>query len=325
MKVLVTGAGGFLGSHVVEEMLSAGYDVRALVRRSTGAVHLDRPGVERVLGDMEAPESLAAAVAGCESVVHCAGLTKARSEAEFNRVNAAGVANLLDAARRAGTVRRLVHVSSLAASGPSAPDVARTEDAPAAPITRYGRSKRRGEEEILRCTDLPVTILRPGPIYGPRDVEIFAAFRLAKLLRLIAIIGRGESRISMIYGPDCARALSLLAQDRTDRTGAIYHVDDGGRWSWADLGDAIGAALGVRVRKVRLPVWVFQTVGTLSGWLGRIRGRAVVFDRDKVLEMNSSFVGGHARILADYGWSPQVPFPEGARRSVAWYREQGWL
>jgi nucleoside-diphosphate-sugar epimerase len=218
-----------------------------------------------------------------------------------------------------------VLVSSLAAAGPSTADAPRPEDAPAQPITRYGRSKRRGEIEALGRGDVPVTIVRPPAIYGPRDVEILEAFRLARRLRFFAVIGAGETRVSMIYGPDCARAVATLALDLSDRSGAVYHVDDGGRWSWHELGAAIGAAVGVEIREAKLPDWAFRLAASVSEGWGALRGTAVVFDREKVLEMKRSFLGGHARIRADYGWTPEVSIPEGARRTAAWYREQGWL
>ncbi|HEV8323199.1 MAG TPA: NAD-dependent epimerase/dehydratase family protein [Myxococcota bacterium] len=329
MQVLVTGASGFLGSHVVDELRAAGHEVRVLVRSTSRLDHLEHHGeaVARAVGAVDAPETLAAAVAGCEAIVSCAGLTKARDEAEFDRVNQGGPVNLLDAARAAGApLRRFVHISSLAAAGPSQDGAAREEDEPCAPLSAYGRSKRRGEEAVLaRAGEVPVTVIRPPAIYGPRDAEIFAFFSLAKRARLAPIIGSGKTRISMIYGPDCARAARAAVEDASGRSGAVYHVDDGGAWTWGEMADALRGALGKRIFSPRIPVAVFGVAALFSEAFGKLTGKAMIFNRDKVRDMRHSYVGGHARIQRELGWTPSVDFRDGAKLTVAWYREAGWL
>jgi len=327
MKVLVTGASGFLGSHVVEALADAGHSVRALVRPTSKTRHLEERGVERAVGAIDAPDTLLAAVEGCDGIVNCAGLTKARNEAEFDLVNAAGPVALLDAALAAGTkLRRFVHVSSLAAAGPSRADTAREENEPCEPLTAYGRSKRRGEEALLaRAADAPITVLRPPVIYGPRDAEIFDLFKLARKGRIAPILGDGTTRISMIYGPDCARAARLCLEDESARSGEVYHADDGGMWSYVQMADAFRDAFGVRIFSPRIPIRLFAAAAAVSETWGKITGKAMIFNRDKVKDAKCSYVCGHAKIARELGWSPAVALPEGVRMTAAWYQENGWL
>jgi len=327
MKVLVAGASGFLGSHVVEALLAAGHDVRALVRPTSKTAHLEERGVERAVGAVDAPETLPAALEGCDAVVNCAGLTKARNEGEFDRVNQGGVTALLDAARAAGgRLRRFVHVSSLAAAGPSLDGAARREDEPCAPLTAYGRSKRRGEEAALaRAGEVGVTVLRPPVIYGPRDAEIFDLFKLARRGRIAPVLGDGNTRISMVYGPDCARAAKLCAEDGSARTGAVFHVDDGGPWSYAQMADAFRAAFGVRIWSPRVPIGLFAAAAAVSEAWGKITNKAMIFNRDKVVDARHSYVCGYGLIEKELGWTPAVALPEGVKKTAEWYQQNGWL
>ena len=162
MKVLVTGATGFLGSHVIEILREAGHDARALVRRTSDTRHLDALGVEKVVASLETGDGLDEAMEGVDAVVHSAGLVKARSPAEFHEVNATGTAHLVEAARRAGGMKRFVYISSLEAHGPSPDGKPRPASAEPRPVTHYGRSKLAGEDHVRAAAeDLPVTVLRP--------------------------------------------------------------------------------------------------------------------------------------------------------------------
>src|ERR1700722_12501724 len=182
MKVLVTGASGFLGSHVADQLTRGGHDVRALVRKSSKRDFLERlDRIEFAYGSVEDAAKVADAVKGVDAIIHSAGLVKARSPEEFHRTNVDGTRNLIEAAKvHAPKLRRFVLVSSLAAAGPSLDGVPLDRDG-AGPVTHYGRSKLEAERVVLAAKDsLPVTILRPGAIYGPRDQEILVFFKSVK-------------------------------------------------------------------------------------------------------------------------------------------------
>lgn len=327
MKVLVTGGSGFLGSWVCELLSKReGVATRALVRRTSNTKHLRTLDVELAEGSVEDARSVEDAVRGCDAVIHCAGLVKARNDDELRRVNVDGTRNLIDSAKKHGA-RRFVHVSSLEASGPS------TSGAPVAldqerPVTAYGRSKLAGEKiAIAAKNDLRVVVLRPGAIYGPRDVEILEAFKSIKR-GLMPTVAGGLARGSFVWGPDCAAAC-LRALDVAEEipSGAIYFVDDGGpavtqREFFETIEDALGRRALIRVS---LPKGVLKTVALGVEAFGKASGKAVMLTREKAEMLLQHFVCESSRTQRDLGWKPEVPLGEGVRRAVAWYRENGWL
>ena len=200
MKVLVTGASGFFGSHVAEELARQGVDVRVLLRRTSSRAFLAGFPHEVAIGDVADAGSLPGAVAGVEAVVHAAGLIKARSAAEFDAINARGTANLLAAIGQAAPdLRRFVYVSSLAAHGPSEDGAPRRAEAEPRPLTAYGRSKLAGEEAV-RASPISdrAVIVRPSVIYGPRDPALLSFFQAVRW-RVAPLLMGGHNRISIVY------------------------------------------------------------------------------------------------------------------------------
>jgi len=327
MKVLVTGASGFLGSHIAEQLARQGHTVRVLLRRTSDRSFLRGFETEEALGDVTQPESLPAAVAGVDAVVHAAGLVKARSAAEFQAVNAGGTANLLSALNGAAGLRRFVLISSLAAHGPSPDGRPRRLDEPAAPVSDYGRSKLMAEELVRSWAgeEHPATIIRPPVIYGPRDRATLSLFQMVRR-RLAPLLGDGTNAISCIYAEDAARAAALAATAGDDAPSATYFLDDGSVYTWRDFLAAIEQAVGRKALRLPSPQWAFAAAAFVSESYGRLLRRAVSFNRDKYAEMRQRYwVCSHDEIARDLGWKPQVPLSEGAALTAAWYRREGWL
>lgn len=327
MKVLVTGATGFLGSHIAEQLARQGHTVRVLLRRTSDRSFLQGIEVEESLGDVTQPDTLPAAVQGVEAIVHAAGLVKARSAAEFDAVNAGGTANLLSALGPAPRLRRFVYISSLAAHGPSQDGRPRPPDAPPAPVTAYGRSKLKAEEAVRSWAGdgRAATIIRPPTIYGPRDRQLLIFFQLARW-RLAPLLGDGTNAVSLVYVEDAARAAALAATAADDAPSATYAVDDGAVYTWRDLLAAVEQTLGKKVFRIPSPPWAFAAAAFVSETYGRLRRRAVPFTRDKVIEMRQRYwICSHDEISRDLGWQPQVDLAEGAALTAAWYRRHGWL
>ena len=328
MTILLTGGSGFLGSHIAEELNRQERHVRALVRSTSDTSFLSTlENVELFEGSVQDRGSLLAAAEGVEAIVHAAGLVKARSAEEFHEVNAGGTANVLSAARHAGSgLKRLVLVSSLAAAGPS--DLQGNALAPEAeprPVTHYGRSKLAAEQIVLGAKDeIPVTIIRPPAIYGPRDREILAFFK-ALNSRVLPLTGATSNKLSMIFGPDCASAC-VKAIDADVPSGSTYFVDDGKAHTFEDLIIQGEAALGKRAwLRIPLPKPVVRTAALASELYGKLSNRAVMLTRDKCNELFDQWVCDGSAAQRDLGWQPEVPFSEGVQRTVDWYKDAGWL
>jgi 2-alkyl-3-oxoalkanoate reductase len=326
MKVLVTGASGFLGGHVAEALSARGDQVRALVRATSNRKHLEKLAqVELFEGSIEQVDRVTEAVDGVDAVVHCAGIVKARSTDEFFAVNVGGTSNLVEAARRRGaSLKRFVHVSSLEACGPSAEGEPVPVDQEN-PVTSYGRSKLAAEKVVLSAKDdMPVVILRPAAIYGPRDMEILDAFKSIQR-GLFPVINGGRSKTIWVYASDCADAC-LRAIDADLASGGIYFVDDGcGAIDMRTMFADFERALGKKAVRAVLPFPVLMAVARGVEAFGRLANRPVMLTREKVNMLVQDWVCSSEVTRRDLGWEPKIPWNVGVPRAVQWYRNNGWL
>jgi len=328
VRALVTGANGFLGSHLVDHLLAAGdVEVRVLVRASSDMRWLDGKPVERVLGDVtRLPEDLASAVAGVDRVFHAAGLTKAVHRRRLFEVNEGGTASLIRAClRRTTPPERFVLVSSAGAVGPGPGGALLTEDQAPAPVTAYGRSKLAAEDFARRYFGrLPLTIVRPGGIYGPRDFELLPAFQA--ISRGLALrLGRKVHNVNMAYAADIARAIGLAA--RSERAVGEAFLVGGPNASQGELVEAIVGAVGRgRVLRLSAPAPVVRLAAGLSSLVGVLSGKARIFTWDnaaRLLAKSWAFDLGKAERLL--GYRPEWDLDRGLVATAAWYREQGLL
>ncbi len=320
---VVTGATGFIGSHLAETLARAGWHVRCPVRSLARARWLGALPVELVEADLTFPETLDGLFAGAEIVFHLAGLTRALRPGEFFHANVTGTANLLRALVRSGSsCRKLVFVSSLAAAGPSRPGIPRTEEDPPAPVSIYGKSKRLAEEQVMTACPVDWVILRPPIVYGPRDGEGLLYFRVVKLgLRPVLCV---ERHFSILYVSDLVRAILLAAE--AGRPGTVYHVAHPTPVSFRTLAEGIGRVMGRPGWLLPAPGWAFRLAGRLADRAARARGRPMVFSYDKAVEMTAGdWVCDCRRAEAELGFRAEVSFEEGLRKTYEWYRSAGWL
>jgi nucleoside-diphosphate-sugar epimerase len=327
MKVLVTGASGFLGSHVAEQLLARGDQARCLVRKSSNTKYLEQLGVELAYGAVDQPDSLGPAVVGVDAVIHCAGLVKARNAEEFDAVNHRGSAALATAvAEHNPSVKRFVLVSTAAIMGPSEPGIKHQRDTPPRPVTEYGHSKLRGELAVRALSDkIAVTVLRPPAIYGARDPEMFAFFQMVSY-GVAFKMGGGFDAMEVVYGPDCAAAC-IQAIDAQVPSGSVYFVTDGEPRSFDQMATDIASALHVETwgRPV-IPLSVLRIAARASEAFGRVANKPMMFTKDKVNELAiKHFEFDTDSTRADLQWTPKVSFREGAKLTAAWYRDNHWL
>lgn len=332
MRVLVTGGSGFLGSHIAEQLVAAGHDVRCLVRKTSNTKFLEAlshqgKGVTLVDGALDRPDSLAPAVEGCDAVIHSAGLVKARNDAEFLAAHVDGTVSLAKAAiANAPKLKRFVHVSTAAVMGPGSADRRHTVHDTPNPQTKYARSKLAGERALLELKDqLPITIVRPPAIYGPRDNEILAFFKMVRRTRVAVRLGSSLETVSMVYGADAADAC-IRAIDDPRPSGSIYFVDDGDAHSFKSMAEAIADGYGVKLFGVpRVPEGLLRAAAAVSDAYAETFDKAVMFSTDKLGELlMSHFLVDASDAKKHLGWSPKTSFREGAKITAEWYREKGW-
>ena len=323
MKALVTGATGFVGGLLAERLAARGHTVTALVRDAARAEELRRMGVRLVVGDLLPATGLAEAVDGQDVVFHVAGAVKARSEAEFVRVNVDGTRHILGAAERVG-VPRFVHLSSLAACGPAERGRPLSGGEPERPRTPYGRSKLAGEQAV-RETALAWTIVRPPVVYGPRDREFLRVFRASRL-GFAVVFGDGRQELSAVFGPDLAEALESIGEHGAT-VGRTYYACHNERFTSETLAREIGRAAGredLRVVRVR-PALARLLLGA-SGLAARFAGRATLLDTNKLSEFFApAWTADPGALQRDTGWSASHDLRSGLAATAVWYRERGWL
>jgi nucleoside-diphosphate-sugar epimerase len=302
VKIAVTGASGFIGRHLVAD----------LALRGAGVAIIGRPF---------RPESLAGAMRDAHAVVHLAGLVSAAREADYFAANVEGTRAVADAARRAGV--RMVHISSLAASGPAPPSRPRSEDDPPHPITAYGRSKLEGERVLAGMRDLRWLALRPGVVYGPGDRAMLPLFGMAAR-GFVPLVGRMDAAYSVVHVADCVRAITAAVE--TDLVHQAIFVGHPRPVSVRDLAEGIRAAVNPRARILRVPMPITRLAAFAGDAAGALRGRRMVINSRRYAELAAEgFACRVDRLRERLGVVAQIDLEEGLVQTATWYRREGWL
>jgi dihydroflavonol-4-reductase len=322
MRALVTGATGFVGSHLVEALQNDSVEVTALARSAAKAADLSQYGVRVVNGDLHDIAGLERAVRDQDVVYHVAGVVAARDEAEFLRSNRDGTRNVLTAAERQGRPR-FVLVSSLAAAGPAPRGAPLSGTEPPHPVTAYGRSKLAAEQ-IVRSSSLSWSIVRPPIVYGPRDREVLKVFRLARL-GVAPVFGDGSQELSAVHAADLAQA--LMAVTKAPATiGGTYHACHPQVFTSAELGQAVGAVMGRSVVRLSLPQAVGRALLAITEISARLTRQVTILTTDKANEFfQPAWTGDPAPLTRDSGWRARQDLSSGLADTYQWYRKAGWL
>ena len=321
--VVLTGGTGFVGSHLVDTLCGSGMRPRVLVRDADNPRWIAGVEADWVEGSLEDPEALRRLVDGAGTVVHLAGVLRAARESEFDEGNRQGTANLVAAIKDVAPKARLVHVSSLAAAGPSPEPEGRAPDDPPAPISAYGRSKLGGETEVAALGESTWwCILRPPAVYGPRDTDIFEFFKMAS--RGLAAIPAGERWLTMAYVADVVRA--VLAAAAVGAHGEIYQLGEPSPQRLDDIFDQLASGGAGRVRIVRVPSAIICAAGAAGSALQRLGLRRIPLTLDKTTELLAShWTAQTVTSLDALGLGAGTLFAQGADTTWQWYRMKRWV
>lgn len=326
VRVLVTGATGFTGGHLARWLFRAGQKVRALVRDPAAAADLAREGVELHAGDLRDPASLDAAVRGVDVVYNIAALYRQAGlpAATYRAVNAEAVGEIVRRAAAAG-VRRVVHCSTVGVHG----DVERppaNEDAPLRPGDVYQDTKVLGERlgrEAAAQTGIELVIARPSGIYGPGDRRLLKLFRGIARQRFV-ILGDGKIFYHLTFVEDLCEGFRLCG-DTPGAAGRTYILAGAEVTTLNELTRVVAAEAGVLPPRLHLPVWPFWITGAACELVCAPFGIEPPLYRRRVDFFTKSRAFDITRARRELGFSPKVPLREGVRRTLAWYRENGWL
>lgn len=323
-EVLVTGANGFVGSHICEAFLAAGFGVRALVRKTSDLTNIKELPINLVYGDICTPATLVSAVQGVVAVINNAGLVKTNNPGDFLNVNSGGTENILVASRANPKLNKLVHISSTAACGPAPDSNPINEDYPPGPLTAYGRSKLEAEKVVLAHKDaIPSIILRPCAVYGPRDKEMLSIFKAIKF-GIRPHFGSGENYINFTYVKDLAQAV-VRSITASVPSGSIFFVAEKKSYSYSQVGTIIGEILGKKTMDVRIPNSILGLAGKVSERVARLSGKPSVFTGDKAREMVQKYwLFDTSKIERELDFVG-TDFAVGAAETIRWYKEHGWL
>ena len=319
--VFITGATGFVGSHAARLFLAEGWGVRALVRNPARPGLLP-PGVEIVAGGLSAGDHRRS-LEGCDAVVHVAGITKARSLAEYSAVNAEGTSAMVRAASDAAPRARFVLVSSQAAAGPSRGGVPVREGDPPAPVSWYGMSKLAGENAVAEGWKGSWCIVRPSVVYGPGDPGLLQLFS-AVARGWAPILAGGRRRIQLIGAAELARVL-LAAATRPELSGRRGFAAG----PPVGMGELVGYSASLRrppARRVPIPALAIRAAGWIESFRETVTGKSRPFNRDKAREiLQPEWICDPEPFLRDAAAGDLAPWREGIARTIAWYVREGWI
>ena len=325
-KVLITGASGFVGFHLIEEALKNNLEVFAAIRKSSNIEHLKNLNINFTYPDFTCIASLQKEITEnkYDYIVHAAGITKARSAAEYNDVNAGYTYNLAQAVKKSGIeLKKFVLISSLAAVGPlNYLDGIITHDTVPAPITAYGKSKLLAEEKLKSFDTLNYTILRPTGVYGPRDKDIFIFFKqLAKGIE--PYIGNKEQKLSLIYVTDVAKAAIKSLHGGNKKT---YNLSDGNFYDRYRIAGITKEILVVKTIKFHLPVNFIKFIALMSEKFSSLRNKAAVLNTEKVKELMAvNWNCDIEQAKTDIGFYPEYNLELGIKATLNWYKANKWL
>ena len=331
MKILVTGASGFIGSFIVEEALNRGFETWAAVRKSSSRKYLQDERTHFIELNLSSKEQLAEQLRDCDFdyVVHAAGVTKCLNKADFQRINTEGTKNLVDALLEVKMpLKRFIFVSSLSIFGAIKEqqpyEEIRETDTPQ-PNTAYGRSKLAAEQYLESLgTRVPYIILRPTGVYGPREKDYFIMAKSIKGHSDFAV-GFKRQDITFVYVRDVVQAIFLALEK--GQTGRKYFLSDGNVYQSVTFSNLIHEELG-RPWWIRItaPVWVLRIVTFFGEYIGRMTGKVTALNNDKYnILRQRNWRCDIQPAIDELGYQPQYDLQRGVKETIKWYKEKGWL
>ncbi len=320
MKALVTGATGFIGSHLTEALIKKGYEVTCLSRKTSRLGWIEHLKLDYICCDLAEIESCAEKLRGFDYVFHVAGLTKATDEKDFFYANAECTSGLLKViAENTPGLKRFIYISSLAAVGPSLDGDPVDETSLPRPVSAYGKSKLKAEEAVKSYRDsILSTIIRPPAVFGPRDTDFLVMFRM---IRKGIFPYWGKCSYSMLYIEDLVQGIILAAENST-AAGKTFFLAHNMVYSNEDIAREISEALRVKPVRIRLPRSLFP----ILGFIGQKFDKKGIINRDRLIDFGfTNWTCRTDMAEKELGFTAKTELREGIKWTADWYKTNQWL
>jgi len=324
MKILITGANGFVGSHIVEELTANNYEVICAVRKNSDLKWINNRPVKLKYGTLNDKTFLKEIISETDIVIHCAGVVRALTWDTYNDVNVTGTKNIIETVLENNkNLKKFIFISSQAAMGPSFEDKTRKIGDIETPVSDYGKSKLLAEQEVKKLKGIvPYCILRPAAVYGPRDKDIFAFFNMVN--KHIAPKTVKEHLIQLVFVKDIAKiVIKTINNPVSDNK--IYYLADGKIYSWQNVADTIAGSNGIKTVSVPLFDFIFKTAGNIFEFISFIVKKPQVLNRQKITEMlQKAWVCDNSQTLKDLDFTFEN-LENGSKITYNWYLKNKWF
>ncbi len=297
--ILITGSNGFIGSHLAERLIDEGHRVFCMIRKTSDTTYLKGLNIEYTYCNFMIPDTLPSAVEGKDEIYHLGGVLRVANKERFYDVNSSGTRNLVNAVNKYNPdIKKFVYVSSQAAAGPVGKG----------PVSDYGKSKKMAENAVREIKNY--VIVRPVPVYGPRDKDFLALFKMARSGIFLKPVQSGK--LSFIHVKDCVEGIAstMPAEEK--------FLSDGNVYSWQEVANILKKVIKKRVHIIVLPVFLMKLGGAIGTTASKVTGKPVILNSDKVREMLADW-GVNVNSKAGYS------LYDGFLDTFDWYKKHGWL
>ncbi len=323
---VVTGANGFVGSHLVDLLLEKKFEVRCLIRKTSNLKWLEGKNVQIINSGLQDKTGLRKAFENAEYIFHVAGVVKSKTKEGYFEGNVENTKALLDTALEfKDTIKRFLIVSSQTAVGPSKKNEIVNEETPCNPITTYGRSKLAQEKLAESYMDkIPITICRATAVYGERDTEIFIFFKTFNK-GLMTQVGFDKKEVCLLHVIDLVNGLYLAAVSEK-AADQIYFISSEKFYTWEEIGNVTSKVMGKKAVKVKIPHFIVFTIAAIAQFFALSSKKPATLNIEKAKDLTQSYwTCDTSKAIRDFGYHQNILLEEGIRRTVDWYKKKNWL
>ncbi len=323
---VVTGGNGFVGSHLVDLLLSKGHEVRCLIRKSSDTRWLENKDLKIYRCGLFDKKALSEVLIDADYLYHVAGVVKSKTKEGYFEGNVATTRSLLEVLAEVNrNIKRVLIVSSQTAGGPSLEGKVINEDSESRPITTYGKSKLEQENTAKSFSNiLPITIVRAPAVYGERDTEIYLVFKTYQK-GIMTLVGFHKKRVSLIHVADLVRGF-LLAAESDVSVNQTYYISSKEFYDWEKVSMLIGKAIGKKAINIKIPHLIVYFVAAIAQLFALFSNKAATFNLEKAKDfVQEAWTCDISKAEGELKFQPEISLEEGLKRTIDWYRSMKWL